>query len=98
MNESENNGHDLTKLPPPNPLRYPTLYDLYFVFTKKMKLILALGIGLAFLSVVGACLFRNPTLFMYPLHASCNVTWYVTNIMHFTLKSNQRIRKSLIDQ
>jgi len=83
MNESEhntrtNNGHALTKLPPPtNRLRYPTFYDLYFVFTKKMKLILALGIGLAFLSVVGACLFRNPTLFMYPLHASCNITWYV---------------------
>jgi len=45
------------------------------VWTRKMKIVLGLGISLALVSVAAACLFRNPTLFMYPLHASCNVTW-----------------------
>ncbi|ODN02442.1 hypothetical protein Ocin01_04249 [Orchesella cincta] len=45
------------------------------VWTTKMKILVVLGISLTVISIAGACLFRNPTLFMYPLHASCNVTW-----------------------
>ncbi|CAL8110519.1 unnamed protein product [Orchesella dallaii] len=45
------------------------------IWTKKMKILVALGIILTVISIAGACLFRNPTLFMYPLHASCNITW-----------------------
>lgn len=40
-----------------------------------MKCCLALSIFVIVFGVAAACLFRNPTLFMYPLHASCNITW-----------------------
>lgn len=51
-------GSELKKVPLPKPKNSLYLQELYFVCNKKMKIILALVVGLAFVSVVGACLFR----------------------------------------
>ncbi|XP_021950807.2 uncharacterized protein LOC110848022 [Folsomia candida] len=46
--------------------------------SKKMRCglcIIGTIVFLALITLGGGCLFRNPTIFKYPLHASCNVTW-----------------------
>ncbi|CAG7825685.1 unnamed protein product [Allacma fusca] len=42
---------------------------------RKMKIIIFLSLSFIIIGITTACLFHNPTIFKYPLHASCNVTW-----------------------
>jgi len=45
--------------------------------TRKMKALLGISVILCvvLLGATVACVFRNPAVFQYPLHASCNITW-----------------------